>query len=80
MSEKTALMGGSGKVMSVEGSAVEYQVCCFKAPCLAKVPVVRGAFRVKTEEEKVCDKCAVLVHCSSNSQWHYVNFNKHRAN
>ncbi len=56
MSEKSALMGtgGSGKVVSVEGSAAEYQVCCFKAPCLSKVPVIRSAFRVKTEEEKVC--------------------------
>ena len=32
----------------------EVQICCFDAPCLAKVPVVRSVFRKKTEEEKAC--------------------------
>ncbi len=53
MSESKALLGESSKAISVEGAPDEYQVCCFKAPCLAKVPVVRKVFRKKTEEEKV---------------------------
>ena len=61
MSEGDALLRGSIKTVPVEGSPTEYQVCCFKAPCLAKVPVARTVFRKKTEEEKVC---AVVTWCS----------------
>ncbi len=53
MSEGQALLGAPSKAIPVEGTPDEYQVCCFKAPCLAKVPVVRKVFRKKKEEEKV---------------------------